>query len=80
VVKKGKHFSRIYSWRQQASAKKSETIGGERDEAENLKKGGELEHVDYDHLDKIIHDVSLALAVEIKRSLDLHAASTTEEK
>ena len=45
-----------------------------------LKIGGELENIDYDQLDSIIQDVSLALAVEIQRSLDLHAASTTDEE
>ena len=50
------------------------------EEAEMLKIGGELENIDYDQLDSIIQDVSLALAVEIQRSLDLHAASTTDEE
>jgi len=50
------------------------------EEAEMLKIGEELENIDYDQLDSIIQDVSLALAVEIQRSLDLHAASTTDEE
>jgi len=50
------------------------------EEAEMLKIGGELENIDYDQLDSIVQDVSLALAVEIQRSLDLHAASTTQEE
>ncbi|HJX32158.1 MAG TPA: type IV pilus assembly protein PilM [Thermodesulfobacteriota bacterium] len=82
VVKEGKStFSRdIFMGGNKLSEEIQKQLAVSEEEAENLKKGGELEHVDYDHLDKIIHDISLALAVEIQRSLDLHAASTTEEE
>jgi type IV pilus assembly protein PilM len=82
VVKEGKStFSRdIFMGGNKLSEEIQKQLAVSEEEAENLKKGGELEHIDYDHLDKIIHDVSLALAVEIQRSLDLHAASTTEEE
>jgi type IV pilus assembly protein PilM len=82
VVKEGKStFSRdIFMGGNKLSEEIQKQLAVSEEEAENLKRGGELEHIDYDHLDKIIHDVSLALAVEIQRSLDLHAASTTEEE
>lgn len=50
------------------------------EEAELLKVGGKLENINYERLDAIVQDVSLALAVEVQRSLDLHAASTTAEE
>jgi len=82
VVKEGKStFSRdIFMGGNRLSEEIQKQLAVSEEEAEKLKRGGELEHVDYDHLDKIIHDVSLALAVEIQRSLDLHAASTTQEE
>ena len=82
VVKEGKStFSRdIFMGGNKLSEEIQKQLAVSEEEAENLKKGGELEHIDYEQLDKIIHDVSLALAVEIQRSLDLHAASTTEEE
>lgn len=49
------------------------------EEAEMLKLGGNLENIDYKRLDVIIHDMSIQAAIEIQRSLDLYATSTTDE-
>lgn len=82
VVKEGKStFSRdVFMGGNKLSEEIQKQLGVSEEEAEMLKMGGELEHVDYEQLKKITQDVSLALAVEIQRSLDLHAASTTDEE
>lgn len=82
VVKEGKStFSRdVFMGGNKLSEEIQKQLGVSEEEAEMLKTGAEVENVDFDQLDKIIQEVSLSLAVEIQRSLDLHAASSTEEE
>ncbi|MCX8012045.1 MAG: pilus assembly protein PilM, partial [Desulfobacterota bacterium] len=82
VVKEGKSsFSRdIFMGGNKLSEGIRRELKVSEEEAEILKRGGEVEQVDYARLDKIVQDISLALAVEIQRSLDLHAASSSGEE
>jgi len=82
VVKEGKStFTRdVFMGGDKLSEEIQKQMAVSEEEAELLKLGGELENVDFDRLDSIIQDASLELAVEVQRSLDLQAASTTEEE
>lgn len=82
VVKEGKStFSRdVFMGGNKLSEEIQKQLAVSEEEAEMLKTGAEVENIDFDQLDKIIQEVSLSLAVEIQRSLDLHAASSTEEE
>jgi len=82
VVKEGKStFTRdVFMGGNKLSEEIQKRLAVSEEEAEMLKIGGELENIDYEQLDGTVQDVSLALAVEIQRSLDLHAASTTDEE
>ncbi|MBN2467823.1 MAG: type IV pilus assembly protein PilM [Deltaproteobacteria bacterium] len=82
VLKEGKStFTRdVFMGGNKLSEEIQKQMAVSEEEAEMLKLGGELENIDYGRLDGIIHDICLQLAVEVQRSLDLHAASTTEEE
>jgi len=81
VIKEGKStFTRdVFMGGDKISEEIQKQLAVSGEEAEMLKIGGELENVDYEQLDNIIQDVSRALAVEIQRSLNLHAVSISDE-
>jgi type IV pilus assembly protein PilM len=82
VVKEGKStFTRdVFMGGNKLSEEIQKRLAVSEEEAEMLKIGGQLENIDYEQLDSTIQDVSLELAVEIQKSLDLHAASTADEE
>lgn len=82
VVKEGKStFTRdVFMGGNKLSEEIQKQLAVSEEEAELLKIGGKLDNINYERLDSVIQDVSLALAVEVQRSLDLHAASTTGEE
>ena len=82
VVKEGKStFTRdVFMGGNKLSEEIQKRLAVSEEEAEMLKIGGQIENIDYEQLDSTIQDVSLELAVEIQKSLDLHAASTADEE
>lgn len=82
VIKEGKSiFTRdVFVGGNKLSEEIQKQMAVSGDEAELLKVGGEMDNVDYERLDTIIQEASLELAVEVQRSLDLQAASTSEEE
>jgi len=82
VVKEGKSiFTRdVFMGGNKLSEEIQKQMAVSEEEAELLKVGGEMDNIDYERLDGIIHESVLELAVEVQRSLDLQAASTTDEE
>jgi len=82
VVKEGKSsFSRdIFMGGNKLSEEIQRHLKVSEEEAEILKRGGESDQIDYEQLDKIVREISLTLAKEIQRSLDLYAASSEKEE
>ena len=82
VVKEGKSiFTRdVFVGGNKLSEEIQKQMAVSEEEAELLKVGGEMDNVEYERLDSIIQESALELAVEVQRSLDLQAASTTDEE
>ena len=82
VVKEGKStFTRdVFLGGNKFTKEIARKLSVSEEEAEMLKLGRNPKDRDSEQLDSIIHDISLQAAIEIQRSLDLHATSTTDEE